>query len=100
MGKLYINDIGTVLSVDADPGGLIGTSLIGYTLTLQLQAPSGAIYTKTAALQFGSTHVAEYTTIAGDISEAGTWKLQLVATFGTATLRGQTTNLVVYSTFN
>ena len=68
--KVYLNDIGTDIILNA------GSSLTGEsTLQIKYQKPSGDSGVWEADVY--NTNYAKYTTISGDLNEAGTWLLRI-----------------------
>lgn len=90
MGKVYKDDIGTVIDLDAGEDVSAASSLrIYYT------KPSGTISFWTATLQ--GTSLLRYTVQSGDLDEAGVWALQARVVTAGGTWRGETVKLRVYA---
>lgn len=65
-GDLTVGDVGVPIELTAN------VSLTGKTVYFKLSKPSGAVIVRTASV---SGYTATYTTIAGDIDEAGEWRI-------------------------
>ncbi len=93
MPKVYLGDVGTVITLDCGQNISAATGL-----AILARKPSGEIVTWTAVAS--GTNGLSYTTVAGAIDETGTWKLQALVTFASSVFRGETANLPVYAAFN
>lgn len=92
MGKIYKDDAGTVIDLDAGEDISTATSLkIYYT------KPSGATGFWTASLQ--GTSQLRYTTDSNDIDEAGVWTLQALVANLSGSWRGESVKVRVYDHF-
>lgn len=100
MSKIYVGDVGTIFDLEADPGRRTGIDLTGYTVTMVFRKPSGTTVEPAAALRPGSLSMVRYTTVAGDLNEAGDWAVQLRASIAGASWLGETANFVVHSAFD
>ncbi|MEW6314619.1 MAG: hypothetical protein AB1513_11370 [Pseudomonadota bacterium] len=95
MSKAYVGEVGK--NIDLDAGA--GVDLTGYTLAMEFQKPDGTAMEKVAALKPATTNVVRYTTVAGDLDMAGTWKVQIKATSAAALWFGETAQFSVYAKF-
>ena len=69
MGRTFVNDIGTVILLDT------GTALAGASaVAIAYKKPSGKTGTWTGSVS--ATTKISYTTVSGDLDEAGIWLLQ------------------------
>jgi len=75
-GRLHLNDIGTdfiVTIVDDN----VPVDMTGYTtLEYKFVAPSSVSYTRSGEPTLVSSGIMTYTTVDGDLSEIGVWKMQ------------------------
>ena len=92
MGKIYKGDYNTV--IDLDVGEDISTAS---TYRIYYEKPSGATGYWTASLQ--GTSIVRYTTVNGDLDEAGVWSLQARVTTASGLWRGETVKVRVYDAF-
>lgn len=79
----HVGDVGAVFVVqvtewDEDTQAFVAVNISGATtLTIYLTKPNGTVLTKTASLDTtGTDGKMKYTTVSGDLSVAGTWKIQ------------------------
>jgi len=90
--EVHLNDIGTNILVtvkDTDANGVTTALDISATTarSIILKKPSGTLLTKAASfVTDGTDGKIQYTTIAGDINEAGAWKLQVQVTFSASSV--------------
>jgi hypothetical protein len=92
MGKTYVGDIGTKITLDA------GSDISGQTtLQIQFKKPDGT--TGAWAANVESSNYATYTTVAGDLDVAGSWKLQIYVELPAWTGRGAAVELIVFDQF-
>jgi len=92
MGKVYVGDVGTEIVLDC--GSDISDATV---MEIEVSKPSGATETWTAALE--GTNYLKYVVQAGDLDEAGTWKLQASIVTPAWTGLGETAKLKVYEAF-
>lgn len=80
MADIHQNDIGMMFKLTVkDQDGSIVPLDNTYTLKVVFQLPDKSTMTKTALLfSDGSDGIVKYVTAAGDLSQAGRWKLQAV----------------------
>lgn len=72
-----VGDVGTVLRITVTEGGAPVDISSATTKQIKLRDPSGNVSTKTASFYSdGSDGIIQYTTVDGDLDEAGTWHLQ------------------------
>jgi hypothetical protein len=91
--KSYVGDIGTVITVDA------GVSIDDATVfKLMIQKPGSTTETEWVAALYGTNYL-RYTTVDGDFSVAGTYKLQSFVDTPDGEWRGETTTFRVYGDF-
>ena len=90
--KLYQNDIGTIFTIDcgSDISGAINTRLL-------IRKPDGTLVEWTA-VTYDSNYL-RYTTVAGDLDQVGSYKLQATLNINNWSGRGETTSFTVYSSF-
>jgi len=96
--KVYMGDIGTVIELDA------GVDLSSQTsIEIRVKKPDGTQDTWSATVRGSDPTKCFHATVAGDLDQAGEYKLQLAATLtgpvGTWTGLGQTAILRVYEPF-
>lgn len=95
--EIHVGDIGTVFEVTVQESG---TALNISTATVKqilLEPPSGTMLTKTAAfVTDGTDGKISYTTILGDLSEAGQWLLQVYLEMPTGKWHSDTQRFQVY----
>jgi len=96
MNKVYVNDVGTVILLDT------GVDLSGGTLSIKYRKPDGATGSWSGTIANTSSGAGKgisYTTVAGDLSVSGAWKLQAHAVLPNGTWSGETVTLFVHSPF-
>jgi hypothetical protein len=81
--EIHVGDVGTALVVeivewDEDTQAYVAVNIsAATTLTIYLTRPNGTVLTKTAVLDTSGTDgKMKYTTVSGDLSAAGRWKIQ------------------------
>lgn len=75
--EIHVGDVGTHLVVVFTSGSLPEPVDTATTKEIWLEKPNGTTVSKTAAfVTDGTDGQIEYITIAGDIDQAGTWKIQ------------------------
>lgn len=92
MGKIYKDDYNTV--IDLDVGEDISAAS---TYRIYYEKPGGTTGFWAASLQ--GTSIVRYTTVNGDLDEAGVWSLQARVTTASGLWRGETAKLRVYDAF-
>jgi len=97
-GKIYVGDTGTVIELDA------GVDLSSQTsIMIVVKKPDGSETTWSAAVKSSDPTKCYHITAAGDLDQAGVYRLQIQATLsgpsGTWTGRGETAILSVYDLF-
>ena len=76
-GEIHIGDIGTRFIVTVRDGEAVCPLELATTLQIIFKRPDKQLLTKTATLVTdGSDGQIQYTTIAGDLSQAGAWSFQ------------------------
>lgn len=76
--EVHVGDIGTAIQVTLYDGSTALDVSGAASLTMYLTKPSGTTLTKTATnVTDGTNGQIKYTTISGDIDEAGLWTLQV-----------------------
>lgn len=94
MTKIYQNDVGIIVTVAT------GITLTGATTTqVKVKKPSGALATWTATIDGTNAQQLNYTTIAGDLNEAGRYFFQAYVVLGTQTLLGETAEVDIFGAF-
>ena len=92
MSKVYVGDIGTVITVDC------GTTITGATdLALNVRKPDGTEVEWVPAIS--GTDSLEYTTVSGDFDQAGRYKLQASLTIDGWSGLGEVASFLVYSSY-
>ena len=89
---MHVAEVGVVITIEtslASPGLSTATSLV-----LRLRSPSGVLSTLTFTVP-GSGTTTSFTTTATSFTEAGPYKIQLVATFSSYTLYSPVVTLTV-----
>lgn len=92
MGKVYVGDEKTEVLLDCEEDISSATSL-----QILAKKPSGAIVTWNATLE--GISVLKYITQAGDLDQAGTWKLQAKVVMPSWSGRGETLEVRVHEAF-
>lgn len=96
-GTIYQGDVGLEILLDCgrDVRGAGDVAIVAKT-------PSGAVWTWPAGKKTvdGGTTCLSYVTRAGDLAEAGTYKVQASLSLGDWTGLGKTTSLVVRAKFS
>lgn len=93
MDKVYVGDIGTIIEVDCDED--ISTAT-GYKLVVR--KPDGTRADWTASI-YGTTAL-RHTTVAGDLSVAGIYRVQPYMTLDSWTGRGKTVEFEVFRLYD
>lgn len=92
MGKHYIGDIGTIITVDC------GTTISGATNTkLKVKKPDGTA--EEWATTIDGTDNLKHTTVSGDFDQAGVYYLQSSLTISGWTGLGETANFTIYDPY-
>lgn len=87
MTTIFLGDIGTILTVDAQDADAAAINLTGMTLSLDVWKPGSTTSVNWAGMMSGTTKIA-YTTVAGDWSLAGEYRIQAKVVDGTKLWRG------------
>jgi hypothetical protein len=91
--KSYVDDIGTVITVDC------GVSIADATVTkLMIWKPGASAEVEWTGTIYDTNYI-RYTTVSGDFSVAGTYKLQSFVDTPDGEWRGETTTFRVYDDF-
>lgn len=96
--EIHVGDIGTVFQITLTDCN-VAVDLTGYTnLDMIFLKPDGTVVVKDAAI-FGlaSDGIIRYTTIANDLDQVGTWKIQAEITLPTGTWRSDIEKFKVYA---
>ena len=95
MTKIYQNDVGVTVTVNTQ------FTLTGATTTqLKVKKPqSNLIVTWATTIDGTNAQQLDYTTLVGDLNEAGIYFIQPYVVIGTQTLYGETAQLQVYAPF-
>lgn len=100
--EIHLGDIGTIFRVTIKDQACDGTSSVldvssASTLQMKFKSPSGTVSTKNAGFTTdGSDGQVEYTTISGDLNEAGEWKLQVYIIMPSGSWRSDIGTFSVY----
>ena len=93
MGKHYIEDVGTIITVDC------GTAISGATnAKLKVKKPDGTSAEWTATIS--GTDDLKYTTISGDFDQSGVYYLQASLTISGWTGLGETATFTIHSPYD
>ena len=93
MGKVYKNDIGTIITIDS------GEDLSSATVKkIYFKKPDGTLGNWSASVV--DTTKLRYTTEAGDLNMAGTWQFQIYVELPSWQGRGETESYQIYDYFN
>lgn len=87
MTKIFVGDIGTILTVDAQDADAAAINLTGMTLSLDVWKPGALTSVSWAGTMSGTTKIA-YTTVSGDWNLAGEYRIQSKVVDGTKVWRG------------
>ncbi len=90
--KIYVGDIGTVITLDC------GQDISAATARAILVRKPDGTTTSWAAAPSGTNFIS-YTTLAGTLDQSGVWKLQSHITLPSGARKGETANLPVYEAF-
>lgn len=94
MTKIYKGDIGIIVTVAT------GITLTGATTTqIKVKKPSGVLATWAASIDGANAQQLNYTTVAGDLNEAGRYFFQAYVVLGAQTLLGETDNADIFGDF-
>lgn len=75
--EIHVGDVGTVFEVTVQENGVALNISTATTKQILLRKPDGTVLTKSAAfVTNGTDGKISYTTIAGDLSSEGQWKIQ------------------------
>lgn len=88
MGKIYTNDIGTVIEIDMQTDLTAASSY-----SLVVKKPNGDIVSWTPTIV--DTRYFRYVTVSGDLSQSGTYAIQPRLTLGTWSGSGDTVKFSV-----
>lgn len=90
--KTYVGDTGTVITLDC------GTDISGASaLVIKVRKPDRTTTTWTATAS--GTDSMTFTTLAGTLDQAGTWRLQAMVTLPSGQWLGETAELEVHKAF-
>ena len=87
MERIYVGDIGTILTVDAQDPDASAINLTGMTLTLDVWKPGATSSVSWTGTISGTTSIT-YTTVSGDWDFAGEYRIQAKVVDGTKVWRG------------
>lgn len=88
--KIYVGDTGTAIELDTE------ADLTGAAVAILAQKPDGTSVEWTAV---PTGAIVRYLTLADDLDQAGTWKLQAEVSTGAGKWLGATVKLKVYEEF-
>ena len=92
-GKIYVGDIGTDIILNTNE------TISSATITnMKVKKPDGTTATWVGALE-GTTKI-KYTVVEGDLSVAGTYKIQAYVSVSGWTGLGETATFQVYAAYN
>lgn len=94
--KIYMGDIGTIITVDAQDPDASAINLTGMTLTLDVWKPGATSSVSWAGTISGTTSIT-YTTVSGDWDLAGEYRIQAKVVDGTKVWRGTSYRFDVHS---
>jgi hypothetical protein len=94
--KIYVGDIGTILTVNAQDPDAAAIDLTGMTLSLDVWKPGATTSVSWSGTMYGTIYV-RYTTVSGDWSLAGEYRIQTKAMDGLNPLRGATYRFDVHA---
>lgn len=78
--QIHVGDIGTRFTATVKDQDGVAVDVSAATLTMTFTKPSKALVTKTPSLVSGGTDgIIRYTTLSGDLDEAGQWHVQALA---------------------
>tara|TARA_Y100000296_G_C5025104_1_gene181858 strand:- start:45 stop:356 length:312 start_codon:yes stop_codon:yes gene_type:complete len=84
--EIHVNDVGTTFQLTFKDDGSVVDISSASAITIMLQGPDDATLSKTGVLvNSGTDGKAKYVTVSGDLSSAGTWKLQGKLVFASTT---------------
>jgi len=94
--EVHVGDIGTVFEIELqDDGVAVDLSNVN-TASVIFQKPDKTSVTKTGTVDVDSSLV-KYTTISGDLDQAGRWKLQVLVQMAAGTWHSEIVTFYVYS---
>ena len=96
MTKIYIGDIGTILTIDAQDADAAAIDLTGMTLSLDVWKPGATTSVSWPGTISGTTSIT-YTAVSGDWSLAGEYRIQAKVMDGADPLRGATYRFDVHA---
>lgn len=95
--EIHKGDIGTVFEVTVQENGAALNISSATTKQILLRKPSGTVLTKTASfVTDGTNGKISYTTVAGDLSEDGQWKIQAYIVLPTGSWHSDAQRFDVY----
>lgn len=75
--EIHVSDVGTILRVTIQDGGVAVDVSSATTQEIFLRKPDGTKLTKTSGFQTdGTDGIIQYTTLTGDIDSDGIWRIQ------------------------
>lgn len=99
--EIHKDDIGTQFTVTVKDGTTAVDVSTATVKQLIFKAPGGTILIKAAALVSGGTDgIIQYTSIDGDLSEDGVWKMQGKVVIGGNTFKTDITSFKVHRNLN
>jgi hypothetical protein len=85
--RIYVGDVGTILTVDAQDPDAAAINLTGMTLTLEVWKPGATSPVSWAGTMVGTTKI-RYAVVTGDWSVAGEYRIQAKILDGTKPIHG------------
>ncbi len=99
MTKIYVGDVGTIITVDAQDPDAAAIDLTGMTLSLDVWKPGATSSVSWFGTISGTTSIT-YTTVSGDWSLVGEYRIQAKVVDGTNVWRGASYRFDVYALGN
>lgn len=95
--QIHVNDVGTIIEAQiTDEFGNIVNISTATGLQMLFQLPDGGTFIRTAVLSTdGSDGKMRYVTVTGDLSQAGSWKVQAYVLFSTTSWHSVITTFTV-----
>lgn len=99
--EIHVGDVGTefrdtIKDGCGDAAAVVDVSSVS-TKTYRFKKPDGTTIDRTASFYTdGTDGIVYYTTVAGDLDMAGTWKKQIILDFGTNEFRTDIQSFRVY----
>lgn len=96
--QIHVNDVNVVFNGSIEEDCVVVDISAATNLQFIFKKPDGSSLTKTAVFTTDGTDGAiNYSTIAGDLSEAGVWSIQAVVTIGNSVYHSSIKTFKVYN---